>query len=103
EQISTSLFPEMPPTSTPNSLSLSPDGRELLVANADANAVMMVDVSNAGMAHVDGFVPTGIYPTGAIYTLDGSQMLILSGKGMTPATNPAATPLDNRLKGYVSV
>ena len=37
-------IPDAPPTSTPNSLALSPDGRTLLIANADNNAVAVVDV-----------------------------------------------------------
>src|SRR5262249_62429760 len=42
EQISMSLYPNAPATSTPNSLALSPDGKTLLVANADINAVAVV-------------------------------------------------------------
>ena len=67
EQISMSLYPDAPPTSTPNSLALSPDGRTLLVANADNNAVAVVDVSNSARSFVDGFIPTGWYPTGASF------------------------------------
>jgi DNA-binding beta-propeller fold protein YncE len=103
EQISTSLAPDNPATATPDSLALSPDGRELLVANADLNALMMADVSNPSRAAVDGFIPTGVYPTGAIFTPDGSQILLLNGKGMAPAANPANTGIDNRLKGQVSI
>ena len=35
EQISMSLYPDAPRTSTPNSLALSPDGQTLVVSNAD--------------------------------------------------------------------
>src|SRR5262249_51452124 len=104
EQISISPVPDMPPTSTPNSLSISPDGRELLVALSDANAVMMVDISNPGISYIDGFIPAGVYPTGAIYTLDGSQIMILAGKGLSSsAPNPSSTGIDTRLKGQVSL
>src|SRR6185295_14394275 len=82
EQISTSLFPEAPPTSTPNSVSLSPDGRTLLVANADTNSVAVIDVTNPPRSFVDGFIPTGVYPTGAVFSRDGKQILVLSGKGL---------------------
>ena len=59
-----SLFPNAPPTSTPNSLALSPDGRTLLVANADTNAVAVVDVSNSAQQlrrrlHSDRLVSDG--------------------------------------------
>jgi DNA-binding beta-propeller fold protein YncE len=87
EQISTNLYPQAPPTSTPNSLALSPDGRQLLVANADINAVAAVDVTNAARSFVDGFIPTGSYPTGAIYSRDGKQIFVLSSKGFASAAN----------------
>jgi DNA-binding beta-propeller fold protein YncE len=87
EQISTSLYPQAPPTATPNSVALSPDGRTLIVANADDNAVAVVDVGNPARSFVDGFVPAGWYPTSAAFTKDGKQILILSGKGMAPAPN----------------
>jgi YVTN family beta-propeller protein len=102
EQISTSLFPEMPPTSTPNSVSLSPDGRTLVVANADTNSVAVIDVSNGARSFVDGFIPTGWYPTGAVFSRDGKQMLVLSGKGLAPAANPLTGGMEVRLLGAVS-
>ena len=103
EQISPSLFPAAPPTSTPNSLALSPDGSQLLVANADDNAVAVVDVTNAGRSFVDGFIPTGWYPTGALFSRDGKQIFVLNGKGLAPAPNPTNDGLDRRLQGAVSV
>lgn len=88
EQISVALFPDAPPGSTPNHVSLSPDDRRLLVANADNNAVAVVDVEHPLKAHVDGFIPTGWYPTAAMFSRDGSKIFILSGKGLTSAANP---------------
>jgi YVTN family beta-propeller protein len=102
EQISTSLSPEAPPTSTPNSVAVSPDGRTLLVANADNNAVAVIDISNAGRSFVDGFIPTGWYPTGAFFTRDGKQILVLNGKGLSSAPN-AMGGMDTRLIGQVSI
>jgi len=101
EQISMSLFPDAPPTSTPNALSLSPDNQKLLVANADTNTVAIVDVSNPSHSFVDGFVPTGWYPTDATFSRDGKLLFILSGKG-TPAANPSNTGVERRLSGAVS-
>ena len=103
EQISMNLFPDAPPTATPNSLALSPDGQALLVANADNNTVAFVDVSNSGHSFVNGFLPTGWYPTGAIFSRDGKQVFILSGKGMTPAANPVNNGIEKRLLGAISV
>jgi DNA-binding beta-propeller fold protein YncE len=88
EQISVALFREAPPGSTPNHVSLSPDDKTLLVANADNNAVAVLDVSKAGHTEVEGFVPTGWYPTAAMFSRDGSRIFILSGKGLTSAANP---------------
>jgi YVTN family beta-propeller protein len=87
EQISTSLDPEAPPTATPNALALSPDGRTLLAANADNNAVAVIDVSNAGRSFVDGFIPTGWYPTAVTFTRDGRRILIVSGRGAMEGTS----------------
>jgi DNA-binding beta-propeller fold protein YncE len=102
EQISMSLFPEAPPTSTPNSLALSPDGKTLLVANADTNAVAVVDVTNGGQSLVSGFIPTGWYPTNAVFSRDGQQIFILSGKGLTPSTNMNNAGMEQRLTGTIS-
>ncbi|HNV03869.1 MAG TPA: bifunctional YncE family protein/alkaline phosphatase family protein [Vicinamibacterales bacterium] len=88
EQISIALFPNAPPGATPNALGLSPDGARLLVANADNNAVAVVDVSNAARSIVEGFIPTGWYPTAAQFSKDGSQIYVLSGKGLTSLPNP---------------
>ena len=103
EQVSMSLTPNAPNTATPNSLALSPDGNSLLVSTADNNAVAVVDVSNAGRSSVSGFVPTGWYPTGAIFSADGKQMFFLSGKGLVPAAKPTDDDGQIRLLGAVSV
>src|SRR5581483_9992113 len=88
EQIGVAMFPDAPPGSTPNAVSLSPDGTRLLVANADNNVVAVVDVSKPGASRGLGFIPTGWYPTAAIYSHDGKQIFILSGKGLTSSPNP---------------
>jgi YVTN family beta-propeller protein len=88
EQISVALFPNAPPGATPNALALSPDGQRLLVANADNNTVAMVDVSQPGHGRVSGFIPTGWYPTGVLFNRDGTQIFILSGKGLISSANP---------------
>jgi YVTN family beta-propeller protein len=103
EQISMSLTPEAPRTSTPNSLALSPDGQTLLVSTADNNAVVVVDVSNGGRSIVSGFVPTGWYPTGAIFSNDGKQIYFLNGKGLISAAKPTDDDGQVRLQGAVSM
>jgi YVTN family beta-propeller protein len=103
EQVSTGLYPEAPITSTPNALALSPDGRTLAVADADNNALAMIDVSNPARSFVDGFVPTAWYPTGVAFTRDGRNILVLGGKGLTPAANPQTGGMENRLLGTISI
>jgi len=88
EQISVALYPNAPPGSTPNALALSPDGRRLVVANADNNTAAIVDVSQAGKSRVMGFVPTGWYPTGVAFSQRGEALFVLSGKGLTSMPNP---------------
>jgi YVTN family beta-propeller protein len=103
EQISASPFSAAPQTATPNSLALSPDGQTLLAADADNNAVAVIDVSNSVNSVVQGFIPTGWYPTGAIFSRDGRQIFLLSGKGLAPAPNATNSGMDRRLLGAVSV
>jgi DNA-binding beta-propeller fold protein YncE len=88
EQIGVALRPDAPPGVTPNAIALSPEGDTLLVANADNNAVAVVDVRKPGRSRPLGFIPTGWYPTGAAFDAAGRNVLVLSGKGLTPVANP---------------
>jgi YVTN family beta-propeller protein len=100
ERISVALYPEAPAGSTPNALALSPDGNTLLVANADNNTVAVVDIETAGASRVEGFIPTGWYPTSVAFDRDGSRIFILSGKGLTSAANPRGpVPGDAGMQG----
>src|SRR5439155_5690699 len=74
EVISTSLYPQSPEGSTPDAVTVSPDGKTLFVANADNNCVLVVDISGAtlddkvrehgeSICVVNGFIPAGWYPT----------------------------------------
>jgi YVTN family beta-propeller protein len=88
EQIGIALRPDALPGSTPNALALSPDGATLLVANADNNTVAVVDVRRPGESRPLGLIPTGWYPTGVAFDASGRNLLLLSGKGLSPAANP---------------
>ena len=57
-------IPNAPPGTTPNALGLSPDGKTLLVANADNNTVAVVDVAAAGASRVRGFIPDRLVSDG---------------------------------------
>jgi len=84
--------PGAPPEgSTPNAVALSRDGKRLLVAEADNNAIAVFDVASGRLL---GRVPTDWYPT-AIAEV-GDELLILSGKGHGTHANPdGPVPLTN--------
>ncbi len=95
EKIRVTLTPSSPAGTTPNALALSPDGSSLFVANADNNAVAMVDISREGSSRVRGFIPTGWYPTAVCVSPDNKRLLIGSGKGLGTRANPVAKlPID---------
>lgn len=114
ETVSTALGANAPAGSTPNSLALSPDGKTLFVANADNNTVAVLEVENRGKSEVEGFIPTGWYPTLVRVTADGKRVLIGSGKGVGTGPNKVKRPIDeiapavsfqhhgNNLNGLVS-
>jgi YVTN family beta-propeller protein len=78
KMIDVSLYHGSPIGSTPVGLALTGDDRYLLVANADNNAVMMVDTASE---EVVGAIPTGWYPTDVAVTADNTHVLIVSGLG----------------------
>jgi YVTN family beta-propeller protein len=94
ETVSVAPTPKAPVGSTPNSLALSPDGRELYVADADNNSVAVVSIAERGQSKVTGFIPTGWYPTVVTTTVDGKRILIGSGKGLGTGPNRVMRPID---------
>jgi YVTN family beta-propeller protein len=93
EVISTSLYPQSPEGSTPDAVAVSPDGKTLYVANADNNCVMVVDISGARLADevrdrgemisiVNGFIPTGWYPSALAVSNDSGTLYVGNGKGL---------------------
>ncbi|MFN9265581.1 MAG: alkaline phosphatase family protein [Acidobacteriota bacterium] len=94
ESINMALGPNAPAGSTPNSLTLSQDGKALYVANADNNTVAVVDVGERGRSQMSGFIPTGWYPTLVRMTPDGKRLLIASGKGVGTGPNKVKRPID---------
>jgi YVTN family beta-propeller protein len=88
ETVCTSLYPKVPPGSTPNSVALSPDEKTLFVANADNNSVAVFDVSAPGKSRSLGIIPVGWYPTSVRVTPDGKHLLVSNGKGIISKANP---------------
>ncbi len=103
EIISTSIYPQSPEGSTPDSLAVSADGRTLFIANADNNCVMVVDISDSleeekikyaeKISRVEGFIPVGWYPTAVAVSPDGNTLLVGNGKGLgAPHASKDGTP-----------
>jgi YVTN family beta-propeller protein len=88
ETIFTALFPKAPEGSTPDAVAVSLDGAKLYVANADNNCVAVIDISAPSRSQVQGFIPTGWYPTAVAVTPDGKNLLVGVGKGNQTYANP---------------
>jgi DNA-binding beta-propeller fold protein YncE len=86
EAINTATKPLQPLGMTPSALAIDRAGRRLYIVCSDANAVAVVDISQAP-SRVLGFIPTGWYPTGAA-ALDDGRVAILNGKGKGSYANP---------------
>ena len=87
------------PGTTPTHVILSPDEKRLLVANADNNTVAVVDIATPGRSQVEGLIPTGWYPTAAMFSGDARQIFVLSGKGLSSEANPRLGSTRNEYVG----
>jgi DNA-binding beta-propeller fold protein YncE len=88
ETINCALYAQAPSGNTPNSLSLTPDGQILFVANADANNLSVFNVETPGKSKPLGFIPVGIYPTSVRYNSADKKIYVANGRGSTPKANP---------------
>jgi YVTN family beta-propeller protein len=88
--------------STPNALALSSDGTRLFVAEADNNAIAVfgLSASTAGSSSATGTdallgrIPAGWYPSAV--AVDGSDLLVVNGKGRGTAPNVGHPQPDQR-------
>ncbi len=90
ESINVAMTPRQPLGMTPSALGLSADGKRLFVACSDANAAAVIDVSE-GRSRVEGFIPTGWYPT-AVRALPNGTLVLLNGKGLRSYPNAENGP-----------
>jgi len=88
ETLRCSLYPDAPSGNTPNSLALTPDGRMLFVANADASNLAVFNVTSPGHSESLGFIPTGWYPTSVRYNPADQRLYVAEGKGLSSRSNP---------------
>jgi sugar lactone lactonase YvrE len=90
--------------STPDGLTLSPDGRRLYVAEADNNAVAVFSLSAStsgvpeatGADSLIGRIPVEWYPTAVLAR--GGSLWALNGKGRGTAPNPGRGPSDRKTR-----
>jgi DNA-binding beta-propeller fold protein YncE len=84
ENVNLSLWPNQPLGMTPSALALG--GSRLFVTCSNYNAVAVADVSGEN-SRVEGFLPTGWYPT-AVRPLPDGRLVILNGRGGRSYPNP---------------
>jgi DNA-binding beta-propeller fold protein YncE len=87
ERINVTLQPRQPAGMTPTSLAFSGDQSSLYVVCADANATAVVNVKTTTSV-VEGFFPTGWYPT-SVREMPDRSLLVLNGRGPRSYPNPA--------------
>lgn len=107
-QVAVALGPDGPGTpsadslldgSTPNALALSGDGRTLFVANADDDAVAVVEVEeDLARTRVSGFIPSGWYPAALGLSPDAKTLVVANGKGSGSRANAADGPTPERVE-----
>jgi YVTN family beta-propeller protein len=70
------------PGATPTGLALSPDESRLYVTLGDMNAVALVRLDGF-QGTLEGFLPTGWYPTAAVVSRDGARLFVANAKGVS--------------------
>ena len=92
--------------SSPNAVTVSPNGRTLYVANASENAIAVVDVEARNDDAVRGLIPTGWYPTAVAVDPTGEQLFVGNGYGfgsIAPTTPPGQGRSYTDRVGVVSI
>jgi YVTN family beta-propeller protein len=68
----------------PNSVTLSPDEKELYVTDGNLNCISVIALSGDNSTdHVVGLIPTGWYPNSASFSSDGGTVYVINGKSPT--------------------
>ncbi|VTS07602.1 bifunctional YncE family protein/alkaline phosphatase family protein [Tuwongella immobilis] len=105
QTVNCALYPTAPSGNTPNSLSMTPDGKLLFVANAAANNLTVLNVENPKKVQSLGFIPTGWYPTSVRYNPADRKLYVANGKGMISKPNRNGpnpyNPFERSLVDYI--
>ncbi len=68
----------------PNSVTLSPDEKQLYVTNGNLNSIAVVALGGANQGdQVIGLIPTGWYPNSGSFSGDGSSVYVVNAKSPT--------------------
>ncbi len=105
ERISTTLTPQAPEGSTPDALEIDSAKKLLYVANADNNAIGVINIAERGHSEVLGFIPSGWYPS-ALTLADGGRMLYVGnskGQASYPDVKGPGSPLASEWNGDESI
>ncbi len=102
ERIGTALTPRSPPGSTPNALALDRENHVLFAANADNNDVAVINVADPGRSEVEGFIPSGWYPSALLVDPARSLLLVGNSKGFGSYAMTAKTPPSSRARRTAS-
>lgn len=82
ERINVGITALAPEGSTPNALAFDDANKMLFVANADNNAVAVINVKEAGESAILGFIPAGWYPSALAYLPSTNQLIVGNAKGL---------------------
>jgi YVTN family beta-propeller protein len=103
EKISVALTKNSPPGATPNALVVDRANNMLFVANADNNAIAVVNIATPGRSRVLGFIPSGWYPSAL--ALNNGRLVVGNSKGLGSYSDERGphSPLPKPGKGEGSV
>jgi YVTN family beta-propeller protein len=80
DEISVHMQKNVPFGSSPNSLTISPDGKYLYVANGTENAICVIQTETPGQ--ILGYIPTGWYPGSVLLNASGKTLYVANVKGI---------------------
>jgi YVTN family beta-propeller protein len=80
DKISVRMESDLPFGSSPNALTISPDGKLLYVANGTDNAICVIETAKP--YRIAGFIPTGWYPGSVVTNSLGNYIYVANVKGI---------------------